>query len=76
MSYKLADVDLCRWQLSKTTKEDADDDIAKYDGLLLFCKKYPNLKKMHFSHVNNNGSLLDELLHLIITVTNRAATAS
>lgn len=27
------DVDLGRWQPSKTTKEDADDEIAKYDGL-------------------------------------------
>lgn len=27
------DVDLHRWQLSKTVKGDADDDIAKYDGL-------------------------------------------
>lgn len=30
------DVDLHRWQLSKTVKGDADDDIAKYDGLFLF----------------------------------------
>lgn len=22
----------CRWQVSKTMKEDADEDIAKYDG--------------------------------------------
>lgn len=27
---------LYRWQLSKTMKGDTDDDIAKYDGLLLF----------------------------------------
>lgn len=25
--------DLHRWQLSKTVKGDADDEIAKYDGL-------------------------------------------
>jgi len=29
---ELCDVDPCRWQTSKTTKEDADEDIAKYDG--------------------------------------------
>lgn len=23
----------CSWQVSKTMKEDADEDIAKYDGL-------------------------------------------
>ena len=28
------DVDVHRWQLSKTVKGDADDEIAKYDGLL------------------------------------------
>lgn len=32
----LFDVDPHRWQLSKTVKGDADDDIAKYDGLLQF----------------------------------------
>lgn len=30
------DVDLHRWLLSKTVKGDADDDLAKYDGLSLF----------------------------------------
>lgn len=30
---KLVDPVLHRWHLSKTVKGDADDDIAKYDGI-------------------------------------------
>lgn len=44
------DVDLHRWQLSKTVKEDADGDIAKYDGLLLFSSSYSRCVWAFSSH--------------------------
>uniref|UniRef100_A0AAY4ADZ9 Calnexin n=1 Tax=Denticeps clupeoides TaxID=299321 RepID=A0AAY4ADZ9_9TELE len=49
------DGSLSRWQLSKTMKEDADDDIAKYDGYIMFGPdKCGEDYKLHFIFRHKN----------------------